>query len=524
MSHAALSCPERGSSAPARALILRRRAICVGLLALRLFLLALLDPVGGALAGEEAMTLQVLRVKPEARARQHPLADCLPRALSRRDERPDRPAVADFSFAVYPSADDALRESRPPLFDRMQDFTLRDAWMRYRYPILFLSAAGALVLFMGAALLCGGRRLAAARREARDSETRLAEILDNVGAYIYIKDRDYRYRFANRAVCELFGATPAQVHGREDADFFDAATAARLRENDRRVVEGGERIEIAETNFVAGARAARTYLSVKLPLRDEGDQIYALCGISTDITERMQAEDEIKRSNAELEQFAYAISHDMRQPLRMIANYLQLLAKSLGERLDEDERQFLAFAVDGAQRMDRMILSLLEYSRVGRMGEPKARVSSREALDEALALFGPEIAATGADVKIAGEWPDIVACRDELTRLFQNLIGNALKYREAGQAPRVEVRASCASGRFRAEVRDHGIGIDPAQTGRLFKMFSRLQARSRFDGAGVGLALCRKIVEGHGGQIGVESPGEGGGSLFWFEIPGELSA
>jgi PAS domain S-box-containing protein len=238
-----------------------------------------------------------------------------------------------------------------------------------------------------------------------------------------------------------------------------------------------------------------------------------------DITRRKQVENELTRSNAELEQFAYAVSHDMRQPLRMVTSYLSLIESALGGQLDEETQQFLKFAVDGAKRMDAMILSLLDYSRVGRKTEAKTRISSRISLDEALAFLGPEINACGCEIKVSGDWPELFASRDELTRLLQNLIGNALKYHEENQPPQVHVHGEVCAGSLRVEVRDQGIGIEPKQMDRLFKVFSRLQARSRFDGTGVGLALCRKIVEHHHGTIGVESAGEGQGCMFWFELP-----
>jgi len=238
-----------------------------------------------------------------------------------------------------------------------------------------------------------------------------------------------------------------------------------------------------------------------------------------DITERKQIEAELTRSNAELEQFAYAVSHDMRQPLRMVTSYLSLIENALTGQLNEETQQFIDFAVNGAKRMDAMILSLLEYSRIGRVFEAKTRLSSQASLDEALAFLNPELSACGGAIKVTGDWPELFASRDELTRLLQNLIGNALKYHDEHQPPQVDVHGTISAGSLRVEVRDQGIGIEPSQRDRLFKVFSRLQARSRFDGTGVGLALCRKIVEHHGGTIGVESAGEGQGCVFWFELP-----
>lgn len=242
-------------------------------------------------------------------------------------------------------------------------------------------------------------------------------------------------------------------------------------------------------------------------------------GIAQDITHRKQIELELQRSNADLEQFAYAVSHDMRQPLRMVASYLALLERALDKQLDEEQLQFLQFALDGAKRMDSMILSLLEYSRVQRQNIHNEHVSSRDCVNEALAFLAPALKESSGKVEILGDWVELVANHDGLTRLLQNLIGNALKYHDENQAPLVQVRAIVNENVFRVEVQDFGIGIDPDQINRLFKVFSRLQMRSRFEGSGVGLALCRKIVEQHGGTIGVESEGEGFGCTFWFELP-----
>lgn len=261
-----------------------------------------------------------------------------------------------------------------------------------------------------------------------------------------------------------------------------------------------------------------TQLVVRSVRKTDGKLDYVAVMVE-DITEYKQAEAELKRSNAELEQFAYAVSHDMRQPLRMVTSYLSLIESALSGRLNEETQLFLHFAMDGAKRMDAMILSLLDYSRVGRKTEAKTLVSSRASLDEALAFLNPELSTCGGEIKVTGVWPELFASRDELTRLLQNLIGNALKYHEQNQPPQVHVHGTVGAGSLRVEVRDRGIGIEPSQLERLFKVFSRLQARSRFEGTGIGLALCRKIVEHHGGSIGVESEGEGQGCMFWFELP-----
>jgi light-regulated signal transduction histidine kinase (bacteriophytochrome) len=232
------------------------------------------------------------------------------------------------------------------------------------------------------------------------------------------------------------------------------------------------------------------------------------------------SEEDLKRSNADLEQFGYTISHDMRQPLRMISSYLQLIETDLAaDRLDDEQRRYFQFAIDGAKRLDAMLTGLLDYSRVGRKGEPRARIESRAVLDEALLFLQPAIEESGAKVRVEGEWPGISANPDEMLRLLQNLIGNALKFRAGDRAPEVSVTSGIAGDDWRVRIADNGIGISPGQIGQLFKIFQRLQSRTAYEGTGIGLALCRKIVEHHGGRIRVESAGEGRGATFTFEMP-----
>jgi light-regulated signal transduction histidine kinase (bacteriophytochrome) len=250
--------------------------------------------------------------------------------------------------------------------------------------------------------------------------------------------------------------------------------------------------------------------------RETGETMWAF----TDISEQVRMVAELKRSNIELEQFSYSISHDMRQPLRMISSYLQLLEKGLGDTLDAEQREYFNFAIDGARRMDSMLLGLLEYSRVGRKGEPAEMIDSRTMLDDALLFLRPLVAEAQAQIQVQGEWPHLVVSPDEILRLLQNLVGNALKFRVAERTPQITVTSVITPAhQWQVSVVDNGVGLLPDQIGRLFQVFARLQSRAAYEGNGIGLALCRKIVEHHGGQIWAETAGEGLGSRFTFWLP-----
>jgi PAS domain S-box-containing protein len=251
----------------------------------------------------------------------------------------------------------------------------------------------------------------------------------------------------------------------------------------------------------------------------ETDGRVLLFSIIHDITSRKQTEAELMRSNSELEQFSYSISHDMRQPLRMISSYLQLLQSGLGDTLDAEKREYFNFAIDGAQRLDAMLRGLLDYSRIGRKDEPPAWIDSRAALDDALLFLRPAISEVQAEVRIEGEWPRLLTSPDEMLRLLQNLVGNALKFRVEGRTPTVCITSTVGDGQWRVSVVDNGIGILPDQISRLFLVFQRLQSRTAYEGTGIGLALCRKIVEHHGGTIRADSAGPDLGSSFTFSLP-----
>lgn len=257
------------------------------------------------------------------------------------------------------------------------------------------------------------------------------------------------------------------------------------------------------------------------PLRtDEG---MLVMGAIRDVTERKRAEEkltqqsaELARSNTELEQFAYVASHDLQEPLRMVVSYTQLLAKRYKGKLDADADEFIAYAIDGVTRMQALINDLLAYSRVGSQGKGLEPADSSAIVDRAVANLQGAIEGSGAMVT-HDPLPTVMADDVQLGQLFQNLLGNAIKF-HGDEPPHVHVSAEQKEAEWVFSVRDNGIGIDPQYTDRIFAIFQRLHGRGEYPGTGIGLAICRKIVERHGGRIWVESR-LSKGTTFYFTIP-----
>jgi len=290
---------------------------------------------------------------------------------------------------------------------------------------------------------------------------------------------------------------------------------ARLREGDLKVRTGlahgeGELLQLAR-GFDEMAAALERRVSERQRAEAE------LKALNEDLERRVASRtNELKRSNEELEQFAYIASHDLQEPLRMVTNYLQLLQQRYQGKLDTNADEFIAFAVDGAERMQALILGLLNYSRVGTQGRPFEPISGNQVLERALANLKIAIAESGATIE-HDSLPVIHGDAVQLTQLFQNLISNAIKFRGA-DPPKVRIHVERKGPEWLFTIRDNGIGIAPKDFERIFVLFQRLHSRQNYPGTGIGLSFCKKIVERHGGSIWLESePGKG--TTFFFTLP-----
>jgi PAS domain S-box-containing protein len=315
---------------------------------------------------------------------------------------------------------------------------------------------------------------------------------------------------------EIIGQHFSRFHSAEDIsngipglELEEAARVGRSENEGWRIRKNGSRL------FASVAITA---------LRDEKGMLRGFGKITRDITERKKSEEhlvktmeELSQSNDELQQFAYVASHDLQEPLRMVASYTQLLAKRYKGQLDADADEFIDFAVDGCNRMQALIQDLLAYSRSGSSGKAVRKISSENALSEALTNLHATIEESGAIVT-HDALPSIITDDTQLAQVFQNLVGNGIKYRGV-EAPHVHVSATKNGGKeWIFSVRDNGLGIEPQYFERIFILFQRLHGRQEFKGTGIGLAICKKIVERLGGRIWVESQPEEG-STFYFSLP-----
>jgi signal transduction histidine kinase len=352
----------------------------------------------------------------------------------------------------------------------------------------------------------------------------LREVVESFDAAVFAVDRQYRYTVFNSrhaGIMKALYGVDIQLGG----CLLDYQKATNDHVQARRNLDralAGESLRDEAYSGEAG-RDRRYFVVSHNPVRDASGAVVGVAVFAHDTTERRRMEEELarhaedlQRSNRDLVQFAYSVSHDLQEPLRMVSGFVQLLDQHLAGKLDAEAREFMGFALEGARRMHEMINSLLEYSRVRTQGREPAPVDAEAALDDALANLRPAIAECGASLS-RDPLPAVVADPNQLTRLFQNLVGNALKF-HADRAPEVHVSVAREGDFAHFSVRDNGIGIEGRYLDRIFEVFQRLHSREAYPGTGIGLAVCRKIVERHGGRIWAEStPGEG--STFHFTMP-----
>lgn len=358
-----------------------------------------------------------------------------------------------------------------------------------------------------------------AQDSLRDSEARFRAVAETAIDGIISADERGLIHYWNSGAERIFGRPAADAIGRP----LSMAMPDPLLESSRLPTADGK---VGTTFETIGRRRDGTDCPLELSLaawtNAQGARYFI--AIVRDITERKAAEraleskaDELARSNQELEQFAYVASHDLQEPLRMVSNYTQLLARRYKDQLDTDANEFIDFAVDGAKRMQALIHDLLQYARVGTRGKEFRPAPAERIVADALANLSTTVDEAHAEIQL-DPLPTLVCDAGQMAQVFQNLIGNAVKFHRPGERPRVRIGAARGAGVWTITVADNGIGIEPKYFDRIFQMFQRLHGHRDYPGTGVGLALCKKIVERHGGRMRVESA-PGSGTTFSFTVP-----
>jgi len=360
--------------------------------------------------------------------------------------------------------------------------------------------------------------------ESRELETRFQVLLEAAPDAFLIVNRAGGIEFINAQGEKLFGYARAEVLGKS-VDIFNPERVREAQAIYRdRIFAGLGRAEGGADVELLGLRKDGSEFPLEFtlsPLDTKEGRVFLFA--IRDITERKTAArhlaekmTELHQSNEALEQFAHIASHDLQEPLRMVASYTQLLSRRYKGRLDADADEFIDFAVDGTQRMKRLIEDLLLYSRAGKGAPPMEKFDAERPLREAIRNLCAAIEESGAEVT-SGPLPALVAVESQLVQIFQNLIGNAIKYR-GDRVPHIHVSAVEGSGEWVFSVADNGIGIDSRYYERIFQIFQRLHGRGEYEGTGIGLAICKRILQQQGGRIWVESePGQG--SVFHFSLP-----
>jgi signal transduction histidine kinase len=368
-----------------------------------------------------------------------------------------------------------------------------------------------------------------AEETVKAERKRLENVLEMMPAYAVLLTPDYHVAYANRTFRDWFG----DDNGRKCYEFLFNRTESCENCETYNVMKTGKS-QFWEWTGPNG----RNYDIYDYPFTDtDGSPLIMEIGVDVTAHKRARAElekyrlhledlvknrtEELARSNNDLEQFAYVASHDLQEPLRAVAGFVELLRRNLKNSLDDKTTEYINFTIDGARRMQTLISGLLEYSRIGTQGKKPQKVNSKEVLDEALARLQAGIEESGAKIT-ADNLPTVYFDDVQLSQLFQNLIGNAIKFR-GEKTPRIHINASQHDDAWQFAVTDNGIGIELQYADRIFQIFQRLHSREKYPGTGIGLSICKKIVERHNGKIWVESK-PGSGSTFYFTVPDKEGA
>jgi PAS domain S-box-containing protein len=321
----------------------------------------------------------------------------------------------------------------------------------------------------------------------------------------------------NRGVESTFGYSEQAWIGQSAGIIFtDEDRAAGVFDQEMRTAaEQGRCVDVRWHMRKDGSRVYMT--GILKALRDEKGDLIGYLKIFLDDTARKQLEDALTRSNTDLQQFAFAASHDLQEPLRTISGYAELLHQRYHGKLDTPADEMLRFMVEATQRMSRLITDLLAYSQLAEREGCAVSVHLDEDLETAKSLLKGSIEASGA-VVTHDPLPNVEVDRNQMVRLFENLLGNAIKFRKRNEVPRIHVSAEHNPQEWVIRIADNGIGFPPDKADQIFAPFHRLHSGREYPGSGIGLAACKRIVEGYGGRIGAESvPGQG--STFWFTVP-----
>lgn len=395
--------------------------------------------------------------------------------------------------------------------------------------VLICLASGGLTIVICMSFGYLARRLlhdeAVAARALYEQKEWLEVTLASIGDGVVATHADGSIRFFNGVAQALTGWCAAEASGRPVDEILRLECVAddSVAENPALIaMRERQGVDHSDGLVLVGRDGTRTHVDANgAPTFDPEGRLVGSVLVLHDVTERYHAErqlrqrsEELARSNRDLEQFAYVASHDLQEPLRAVAGPLQLLQRRYQGQLDERADEFIGHAVDGATRMQALIDDLLSYSRVGRLEDPKQLVNAEQALEIAVKNLTVVVQETGAQVT-HDPLPNVLAISTQLTLLFQNLIGNALKFRSKARPPRVHIGVKEAGDEWQFSVADNGIGIAEQYFERIFVIFQRLHTRREYPGTGLGLALCKRIVEHHGGRIWVESKQEEGATFFF---------